>query len=435
MKVVGIISLGCCKNLTDSENILGVLKGENVVFSNKISECDLIIINTCGFIESAKQEAIDTINECYYKKKNSAKILVCGCFAQRYKERLEKEFKGKIDAIVAIKDYKNIKNTLNELLGINLNKDFNNVDKLYLTNPYFAYVKIGEGCKNNCSYCAIPLIRGTLVSFKKEDIFKEVENAINDGRNEIVLIAQDTTAYGYDIYENYRIHNLIEDVLKIKGVKNVRLLYLYPDEVSDELIDLASKEERLIPYFDLPLQHINNRLLLDMNRRGSKEHIIEIITKIRNKVKNAIIRTTFIVGYPSETQEEFEELLEFIEEYPFDLLGAFTYSREENTVAYDKEQIDEEIKEKRLEILMEKQKEISLNLNKNRIGNIYDVRVDLYNPIKRLYRGFSYMSAPDNIDGYVYFTSDTKLERGSIIKVKINDATSHDLIGETITHE
>ena len=276
MKVVGVISLGCCKNLTDSENILGVLKGEDVIFSNKISECDLIIINTCGFIESAKQEAIDTINECYKKKKNNGKILVCGCFAQRYKERLEKEFNGKIDAIVAIKDYKKIKNVLSELLGINLSRDFNNIDKLYLTNPYFAYVKIGEGCKNNCSYCAIPLIRGTLVSYKKEDIFKEVENAVKDGRNEIVLIAQDTTAYGYDIYTDYRIHNLIEDVLKIKGVKNVRLLYLYPDEVSDELIDLASKEEKLIPYFDLPLQHINNRLLLDMNRRGSKEHIIDI---------------------------------------------------------------------------------------------------------------------------------------------------------------
>jgi len=432
MKVVGIISLGCCKNLTDSENILGILKNMGVIFSNKISQCDLIIINTCGFIESAKQEAIDTINECIKKKKDNAKILVCGCFAQRYKERLIQLFGNEIDEIVAIKEYKTIHKVLESLLEIKVDKEFNNIDKLYLTNDYFSYVKIAEGCRNNCSYCAIPLIRGTLVSFPKEDILKEVEIAIENGKEEIVLIAQDTTAYGYDFKENYKIHNLIEDVLKIDGVKNVRLLYLYPDEVSDELIDLFSKEKRLIPYFDLPLQHVNNRLLQDMNRRGSKEEIISLIKKIRSKVGNAIIRTTFIVGYPGETEEEFNELLTFIEDYPFDLLGAFTYSKEENTKAYDKEQIDEEVKEKRLELLMNKQEKISLELNKKRFGNVYDVRVDLYNPLKRLYRGFSYMSAPDNIDGYVYFSSNERLKRGDVVKVKIIDATSHDLIGETL---
>lgn len=432
MKRVGIISLGCCKNLTDSENILGVLKNPNIIFSNKIKDCDLIIINTCGFIDSSKEEALETINECYDKKKEDAKILVCGCFAQRYKEILECDYGHKIDAIVQIKEYKNIKNVLEKLLEIKLESDFNNIDKLYLTNPYFSYVKIGEGCKNNCSYCAIPLIRGTLVSYKKEDIFKEVENSIANGRDEIVLIAQDTTAYGYDLYDNYRIHNLIEDVLKINGIRNVRLLYLYPDEVSDELIELFSKEKRLIPYFDLPLQHINNRLLLDMNRRSNKEEIITLINKIRSKVEDVIIRTTFIVGYPSETQEEFEELLHFIKEYPFDLLGAFTYSREENTKAYDKEQIEESIKEERLEKLMKLQESISLELNKKRIGREYEVRVELYNPLKKIYRGFSYMSAPDNIDGYVYFTSDERLERGSLVTVRIKDASAHDLYGEKI---
>lgn len=432
MKVVGIISLGCCKNLTDSENILGVLKSKDIVFSSQISKCDLIIINTCGFIDSAKQEAMDTINECFDKKKEGAKILVCGCFAKRYKERLEKEFKDKVDAIVGINEYENIDSVISKLLGFKVVNKFNNVDKLYLTDSHFAYIKIGEGCKNNCSYCAIPLIRGTLVSYEKEIILKQVEDAVNSGRKEVVLIAQDTTAYGYDLYNDYRIHNLIEDVLKIDGVDNVRLLYLYPDEVSDELIDLFSKEKRLVPYFDLPLQHINNRLLKDMNRRGSKEEIIELITKIRKKVENVVIRTTFIVGYPSESEEEFEELLTFIEDHPFDLLGAFTYSKEENTKAYDKEQVDEEIKEKRLEKLMKKQEEISLNLNKKRIGNIYDVRVNIYNPIKKIYRGFSYMSAPDNIDGYVYFTSNERLERNSVVKVKIIDATSHDLYGEHI---
>ena len=431
MKVVGVISLGCCKNLTDSENILGVLKNQEIRFSNKISECDLVIINTCGFIESAKEEAIDTINECLNKIKEDGHVLVCGCFAQRYKERLIKMFANDIE-IVQIKEYSKIKSVLERLLNIKLEQEFNNVDKLYLTSPYFSYVKIAEGCRNNCSYCAIPLIRGSLVSFKKEDIFKEVENSIQSGRDEIVLIAQDTTAYGYDLYNDYRIHNLIEDVLKIKGVKNVRLLYLYPDEVSEELIDLFSKEERLIPYFDLPLQHVNDELLTDMNRRGSKAEIIDLLTKVRTKVKNAILRTTFIVGYPNETQEQFDELLEFVEKYPFDLMGAFTYSKEENTKAYEKEQIEEAIKEERLEILMRKQEEISLELNKKRIGNVYDVRVDLYNPLKRLYRGFSYMSAPDNIDGYVYFTSSEKLDRGSIVNVKITDATSHDLYGEKL---
>ena len=432
MKTVGMISLGCCKNLTDSENILGVLKNPNIVFSSRIKECDLIIINTCGFIDSAKKEALDTIEECIRDKKEDAKILVCGCFAQRYKDVLVKTFKDKVDAIVPIKEYATLKETLISLLGIKLTRDFNTIDKLYLTNPHFAYIKIGEGCKNNCSYCAIPLIRGTLVSYKKEDVIKSVENAILAGKEEIVLIAQDTTAYGYDIYENYRIHNLIEDVLKVKGVKNVRLLYLYPDEVSDDLINLASKEERLIPYFDLPLQHINNDILKSMNRRGSKEEIITIIKKIRSKVKNAIIRTTFIVGYPGETEKEFNELMKFIEEYPFDLLGAFAYSREENTKAYDMKQIDEDVKEERLLKLKKKQEKISLALNKKRIGNTYDVRVEIYNPIKKVYRGASYMSAPDNIDGYVYFTSNNRLSRGSVVKVKINDATSHDLYGEEI---
>lgn len=432
MKIVGIISLGCCKNLTDSENILGVFKEHDVVFSSKLSACDLIIINTCGFIESAKQEARDTIEECLNKKKESAKILVCGCLAQRYKEQLQIEYKDRIDAIVSIKEYDKINEIISSLLGENIDSKFNSIDKLYLTKSYFSYVKIGEGCRNNCSYCAIPLIRGTLVSYKKEDIFKEVENSIKVGRDEIVLIAQDTTAYGYDLYKDYRIHDLIKDVLKIKGVKNVRLLYLYPDEVSDELIELFANEKRLIPYFDLPLQHINNRILLDMNRRGSKEEIIKLIEKIRAKVNDVIIRTTFIVGYPSETEEEFNELLEFIEEYPFDLMGAFTFSREENTLAYNKEQVDETIKQARLEKLMLKQEEISTKLNKKRIGREYDVRVDLYNPLKKLYRGFSYMSAPDNIDGYVYFTSNDKLERESIARVKITDANSHDLFGEKI---
>lgn len=432
MKIVGIISLGCCKNLTDSENILGVLKASNVVFSNRINTCDLIIINTCGFIEAAKQEAIETIEECYNKKKEGAKILVVGCFAQRYKEKLIELFKNKIDAIVSISDYKTINVVISQLLDIPISTCFNHVDKLYLTNPYFSYVKIAEGCRNNCSYCAIPLIRGTLVSFPKEDILKEVENSVKDNKNEIVLIAQDTTAYGYDLYKDYRIHNLIQDVLNVPGVKNVRLLYLYPDEVSDDLIELFAKETRLIPYFDLPLQHVNNRILADMNRRGTKEDIIALITKLRDKVKDVIIRTTFIVGYPGETKEEFQELLEFIEEYPFDLLGAFTYSKEENTKAYFKEQVDENIKEERLETLMKKQEKIALMLNEKRIGNIYDVRVEMYNPLKRIYRGLSYMSAPDNIDGYVYFTSPIKLQRGDIVRVKINSATSHDLLGESI---
>lgn len=432
MKVVGMISLGCCKNLTDSENILGTLKSKNITFSNKIKDCDLIIINTCGFIESAKKEAIDTIDECIQKKKENAKILICGCLAQRYKEQLLQKYQNQIDAIIPIKDYQTINTTISNLLDEKIENKFNTIDKLYLTNPYFSYIKIGEGCKNNCSYCAIPLIRGTLVSYKKENIFKQVENSIKEGRDEIVLIAQDTTAYGYDIYKNYRINNLIEDILKIEGVRSIRLLYLYPDEVSDDLIELFKKEKRLIPYFDLPLQHINDNLLLDMNRRGNKKEIITLINKIRSNVKDAVIRTTFIVGYPNESEENFNELMQFIEDYPFDLMGAFTYSREENTKAYDKEQIKEEIKIQRLEKLMKKQEEIATKLNHNRIENVYEVRVDLYNPLKKIYRGFSYMSAPDNIDGYVYFTSKEKLERNTLVKVKINDANAHDLFGEKI---
>ena len=245
-------------------------------------------------------------------------------------------------------------------------------------------------------------------------------------------IAQDTTGYGYDKGDGYYLVDLLKDILKL-DVKKIRMLYLYPDEITDSLIDLVAKEERIVPYFDIPLQHINNSLLKDMNRRGTKEEIISIIKKIRNKIHNAIIRTTFIVGYPSETEEQFEELCSFIKDYPFDRMGAFTYSKEENTKAYDfANQIDEEVKQKRLDKLMSIQKEISYDLNKKKIGNIYDVVVEIYNPFTKIYKGRSYMSAPDNVDGYVYFSSDEKLNIGDCVQVKIENADVYDLKGTKI---
>ena len=431
MKKIGIISLGCSKNLVDSEMILGLFKGrKDICFVNKISECDLIIINTCGFIESAKQEALDTIFECLDGKKDNAKILVCGCLSQRYKKELEESI-PEVDYFMSIKEYNNAGNIISKLLDdktFELRK-IEEISKYSLTPKYYAYIKIAEGCKNNCSYCAIPLIRGSLASKDKKIILKEVEMAIEEGKEEIILIAQDTTGYGYDKDDNYYLEDLLKDVLRTNA-KQIRMLYLYPDEITESLIDLIASNDRIVPYFDIPLQHVNNELLKNMNRRGSKEQIIDVISKIRERVKNSIIRTTFIVGYPGESEEMFEELCDFIKKYPFDRMGAFTYSKEENTKAYDlKNQIEEEIKEKRLAKIMDIQKEISFNLNKNKVGNIYKVRVEIYNPITKEYRGRSYMSAPDNVDGYVYFTSKDKINIGDLVDVKITEAKIYDLKG------
>ena len=368
MKKIGIISLGCSKNLVDSEMILGIFKGKkDICFINKISECDLIIINTCGFIESAKQEALDTIFECINTKKENAKILVCGCLSQRYKKELEDSI-PEVDYFMSIKEYSKAGKIIAKLLNDEEfeDRELKEINKYSLTPKHYAYIKIAEGCKNNCSYCAIPLIRGSLVSKDKEIILEEVKLAINEGKEEIILIAQDTTGYGYDKNDNYYLEDLLKDVLKTEA-KQIRMLYLYPDEITDSLIDLIANNDRIVPYFDIPLQHINNKLLKDMNRRGTKEEIINIINKIRNTIKNSIIRTTFIVGYPGETDEQFEELCDFIEKYPFDRLGAFTYSKEENTKAYEyTNQINEEIKNKRLQKIMDIQQKVSLKLNENK---------------------------------------------------------------------
>ena len=430
MQKVGIISLGCSKNLVDSEMILGILKDEREIkFTNKVNECDLIIINTCGFIESAKQEAIDTIFECLNNKKKNAKILVAGCLSQRYKKLLEKEI-PEVDYFMGINEYHKAGEIISALLtNVELeNKGIKATNKYSLTPNYYTYIKIAEGCRNNCSYCAIPLIRGTLVSKDKDIVLQEVKDALDAKKEEIILIAQDTTGYGYDKDDNYHIEDLLKDVIKL-GTKNIRMLYLYPDEITDELIDTVANHKEIVPYFDIPLQHINDELLKDMNRRGTKKEIIEVINKIRNKIDNAIIRTTFIVGYPGETQKQFEELCEFIQEYPFDCMGAFTYSKEENTRAYDKKQISESVKEKRLKKLMDIQKEVSLKLNEKRVNNVYKVRVEIYNPITKEYRGRGYMSAPDNVDGYIYFTSSEKLQVGDLVNVKITEAKFYDLKG------
>jgi len=434
MKKIGIISLGCSKNLVDSEMILGLFKDvKNIYFVNKINECDLIIINTCGFIESSKQEALDTIFECIQEKKENAKLLVAGCLSQRYKKELQESI-PEVDYFMSIDEYYKAGEIISELLGgVKLrDKQLNEKNKFYLTPNHYSYIKIAEGCRNNCSYCAIPLIRGGLVSKDKDIIIKEVEDVVKKGKREVILIAQDTTGYGRDRNDNYYLENLLNDILKT-NIEKIRLLYLYPDEITDELIELVATNSRIVPYFDIPLQHINNELLKNMNRRGKREDIIKIINKIRSKVKNSIIRTTFIVGYPGETDEQFEELCSFIKEYPFDRMGAFSYSKEENTKAYDFEnQIDEEIKEKRLKKLMTIQEEISFNLNKKRIGDVIDVIVEIYNPITKIYKGRGDMSAPDNVDGYIYFNSDKRLEIGESVKVKILEADVYDLKGVKI---
>ena len=429
---IGIVSLGCSKNLVDSELILGLIKRrDEVEFVDNFYISDLIIINTCGFILSAKEEALDNMFKALKEKNEDSKIVVCGCFIQRYKKELEKEFFGEIDAFISLDEYDKFGEILNKITKTDL--FFNNVcwnEKISLTNPNFEYIKIAEGCNNNCAFCAIPLIRGKLVSKQKEKILDEIRMAVSQGKQEIILISQDTTAYGVDFNHDYNLTDLIKEALKIDGYKFIRILYMYPDDIDDELINIFKDNDRLIPYFDIPLQHVDNSILKSMNRRGSYAKYSNLIEKIRREIPDSILRTTFIVGFPAESDEQFNLLLEFIEKYPFDNLGAFTYSNEDDTEAASfKNQVDEDIKKIRLEKLMLKQKEILGKINTKKINNIYDCFIEGYNLTNRMYKARPSFSAPDDVDSYVYFKPDIKLEKYSLVRLKIVEIKEYDYIG------
>lgn len=425
MKKVALISLGCEKNLVDSENILGLLLKNHYQIVNDKKEADILIINTCGFIESSKKESIDTILDNIGKKQ---KVVVTGCLVNRYKEELEKEI-PEVDLWIPIREYKNF----NKLLAT-LDHDLTNYEglndeyRLVSTGSYSAYLKIGDGCSNCCTYCAIPLIRGPYVSRPFESVINEAKKLANEGYKELIVLEQDTTRYGLDLKEKKTIVDLLKELLKIKGLEYIRLLYLYPDEISDELIDLIAQEERLTPYFDIPIQHSEDKILKAMNRRGDKEYLRKLFTKIRNRIPHAILRTTVMVGFPGESKEDFTRLLDFIKEIKFDHLGAFKYSKEEGTKAYDyPHQVREVTKQKRLETLMELQQGISYELNKSHIGEVMNGLVVGKENDYYLLR--SYFNAPDDIDGKILFSSPRPLKEGEKVKVLIKESYVYDLYG------
>ena len=428
---VGLVSLGCAKNLVDSEAILALMKNNDFEIVSSPSEADVIIVNTCGFIESSKQESINTILEM---ASYNALLVVTGCLVQRYKEELEKEL-PEVDLFVPIREYDKLGELISEKMKIKKMVGCFDFSSRVLSTPFYtAYLKISEGCNNRCTYCAIPLIRGSFVSYPLENLVNQAKDLASKGVKELVVISQDTTRYGSDFEgQNITTVTLLKELLKIKEFSYIRLLYLYPDELSDELIELMGKEERLTPYFDLPIQHSSSKLLQSMNRRGDREFLLSLIKKIRDKVPNAILRTTLIVGFPGETEEDIEDLKSFIQEVKFDHLGCFTYSLEEGTVSATFEnQIDEETKQQRYESIMEIQAQISLENNKKRVGQIFKGIIIDYDEEHDDYLFRCAWNAPDDIDGNIYIKSEEPLEEGKEISVVIEDYDTYNLYGRII---
>ena len=428
MKKIALISLGCAKNLVDSENILGLLLKNHYEIVNNKEEADILIINTCGFIEASKKESIDVILDNINKKQ---KVVVTGCLVNRYVDDLRKAI-PEVDLWIPIRDYPRF----NQLLAT-LDKDITNFEglnddyRLVSTGTYSAYLKIGEGCSNCCTYCAIPLIRGPYVSRPYEDIIKEAKKLASEGYKELIVLEQDTTRYGLDLKEKKTIVDLLKGLLEIKELAFIRLLYLYPDEITDELIDLIAKEKRLTPYFDIPIQHSEDKILKAMNRRGDKAYLTNLFNNIKAKIPNAVLRTTVMVGFPGETKQDFDNLLKFIEEVKFDHLGGFTYSKEEGTKSYDfPHQVRQATKQKRLDELMALQQKISYDLNKRHIGEIMNGLV--VGKENGYYLLRSYWNAPDDVDGKILFSSNEELKEGDIVNVKIKESYVYDLYGEIV---
>ena len=427
---VGIVSLGCSKNLVDTQNALSFLKASGHTFVDDPSLAEAIIVNTCGFINDAKQESINTILQMAEFKNSGLKyLIVMGCLVQRYKEDLIKEL-PEVDRFIAIDEYKHLPEIFNEVLH---SQTKNDPETIIATYPHTAYLKIADGCSNRCAYCAIPLIRKDYKSIPMEDLLKQAKELEKLGVKELNIIAQDTTRYGIDLYGKLRLADLLEELNKLDFTW-IRILYMYPDEITDDLLDKMSKLDKVVPYFDIPVQHASDRLLKLMNRRGNKEHILSVIKKIREKFADPILRTTIIVGFPTETEEDQKELLEFVKDVKWDRLGAFTYSLEEDTPSYDMEpKVDEQTAQNRLAELMKLQEEIAKENNQRFVGQILKVVVETQDSVRTdRYEGRAAQHAPDDIDGHVRFTSDRELNLGEFVDVQITSADSYDLMGKMI---
>ena len=436
---IGMISLGCPKNQVDAEHMLALMDAEGWEIVDYVDGCDAVIVNTCGFIDDAKKEAIENILDMVELKKEGviSKIIVTGCLAQRYKDEIVKEI-PEVDAVIGIGANGDIIKTVEEVMsGVDTIEkyppqcDLPLEGQRILTTPhYWAYLKIGEGCSNRCTYCTIPSIRGNMRSRSIENVIYEAKQLAESGVKELILIAQDTTSYGLDLYGELKLPELLNELCKIDSIEWIRLLYCYPDKITDELIETMKNQEKVVNYIDLPLQHADDKILKAMNRRGDQALIRNVISKLREEIPDVVIRTTFIVGFPGEGEEEFETLAEFVNEIEFDRLGVFTFSPQEGTPAFDMEdQVDEDIKTRRGEVIMQDQYSIMEEKNNEKIGKTYRVVVEDYDGYSDSYTGRTYMDAPE-IDGLVKFTSHKDLDIGDFVDVEIFDVEDYDLIGE-----
>ena len=449
---IGFVSLGCSKNLVDTEKTIGIFKANNYEIVNKPEEADVIVINTCGFIESAKEEAINTILEmAEYKKKKCKYLIVMGCLVERYKEELEKAI-PEVDLWIKYSEYNSLWKKIQELLNDENNSIQNKVncdiknkqnqnsnkyekfdqveERVVSTGNNYAYLKIADGCSNRCTYCAIPYIRGPQISRKMEDILKEANKLANDGYKELILIAQDTTKYGTDIYGKPMLVELMKEISKIDKIKWIRFLYAYPETISDDLIKLVKEDNKICKYFDIPIQHISDTVLKRMNRQSDGKSIRKLISKIRKEIPEVVLRTTVMVGFPGETKEDFEELYEFLKEAKFDKLGCFAYSKEDGTpAARIKEQIHPMTKKSRYNKIMSLQKEISKQNLEKRKGQDIETLIEGKSFDGKTYIGRTYMDVPD-IDGIAYLNTNKNLQEGEFTKAKIVDVSNYDLILE-----
>ena len=449
MMKVGFVSLGCSKNLIDTEIAIGILKEHGMEIVNNPEDAEMIIVNTCGFIDPAKEEAINTILEmAEYKKKKCKYLIAMGCLVQRYTDDLKKAL-PEVDLWIRLDKYDKFYTAIEELINnkVEDNKKYGEI-KTYPKEPLplaskeeflgreistgnnFAYLKIGEGCSNRCTYCAIPFIRGPFISRPEEDIIEEAKILAKKGIKELIIIAQDTTKYGLDLYNEPRLAKLLRKLCKIDGIEWIRFLYSYPEGIDDELIKVVKEESKICKYFDIPIQHISNSVLKRMNRKTSKQNIEDVITKIRTNISNVQIRTTVMVGFPGETQADFEELYEFVKKTKFDNLGAFTYSKEEGTPAARlKEQVHPMTKKARYNKIMELQQQVSKDNLLNLVGKEEKVLIEGITFDEKYYVGRTSYQVPD-IDGITYIKSDKELTIGDFVNCTIAKSKEYDLIAK-----
>ena len=435
------VSLGCDKNLVDTEMMMGMLVKHGIEFTDDENEADIIVINTCCFINDAKQESVDTIIEMAQLKKTGKlkALIVAGCLAQRYKQEIIDEI-PEVDAILGTASFDKIAETIESVLkgkGLVCMEDLSklprlNTGRMITTGGHYAYLKIAEGCDKYCTYCIIPMLRGHYRSYPMEDLVEEAKTLVAGGVKELILVAQETTLYGVDLYGKKMLHELLRRLCRIDGLRWIRIMYCYPEEIYDELIQVMKEEPKICHYLDIPIQHASDNILKRMNRKTNRAELTERIAKLRQEIPDIALRTSLIAGFPGETDEDHEELMEFIDEIEFTRLGVFTYSPENGTKAAEMDgQIPDEIKEERRDRLMELQQEISSDLSQEQIGKVLTVMIEGKVADENAYVGRTYMDAP-NVDGYIFVNTDEELMSGDFCRVKVTGALEYDLIGELV---